>query len=414
MPWSKADNPGAWIEPTDACDLHCPGCFRRQLGGHRRLEELQAEVRELRRLLNCDRIAIGGGEPLLYPRIVELVSFVAGEGLKPMILSNGTRLTAGLARDLRRAGLHTLYLHVDAGQGRPGWEHRTESEMNALRQQFADLLWDVGGIQCGFNVTVTRRTLAEVPEVVSWSLTNVRKVKHLSLIAFRALPCGDGIAYHREGEVVPQDRIPNLCGDPDEISITTEEIYALLEERFPRLRPCAYLGGSALQETHKFLILVAVGAGGRHFGSLGAKSVELAQVAHHALKGRYSAAGPGRIAGAALAALALFDRSARRALGQLVVAGFLNPLRWLAPVHLQTINLQQPFEVCRGEINTCDGCPNLMLHEGRLIHSCRLDEYRLFGDTLVPVPREVAVPVGGAATADDGAARPPVAPGREP
>jgi hypothetical protein len=399
MPWSRADNPGGWIEATDVCDLRCPGCFRRRLEGHRPLAALEAEVRELRRRLNCDRIAVAGGEPLLYPRIVELVASIAREGMKPMILSNGTRLTARLARELRDAGLHTLYLHVDAGQQRPGWEHRSEREMNALRQTFADLLWGVGGIQCGFNVTVTRHTLFEAADVAAWALANVEKVKHLSLIAFRGLPLDGSVAYQLDGRDLPEESVPNGCRDPREISITTEEIFALLERRFPRLVPAAYLGGSARQETHKFLIVVALGGRGRLYGALGAKSIELGQVAHHLLKGRYAAAGPGRIATPALAALALFDRSARRALLRLLRAGFSNPSRWLAPAHLQTINLQQPLEVVRGEMNTCDGCVNLMLHEGKLINSCRLDEYRLLGGPLAPVARLAEAANDGAAAA---------------
>ena len=387
MPWSRADNPGGWIEPTDVCDISCPGCFRRHVEGHRPLAELEAEVVELRRLLNSDRIAIAGGEPLLYPHLVELVAFIARQGLKPMILSNGTRLTLERARELRSAGLHTLYLHVDSGQDRPGWEGRTEREMNGLRQDFADLVWRAGGIQCGFNVTVTRRTLPEVPEIVAWALGSIRQVQHLSLIAFRALPLHEGMGYQLDGEPVPDERVPNTCGEPDAIAITTEEIYARIEERFPRLRPSAYLGGSAWCETYKFLLIVALGTDGRHYGSLGAKAVEFAQVAHHVRKGRYSAAGPGRLPSIALAALALFDGPARRALGRLALAGFANPLRWFAPVRLQSINLQQPFEVLRGEVNLCDGCLNQMLYRGQLINSCRLDQYRLFGGPLVPVAR---------------------------
>jgi hypothetical protein len=45
-------------------------------------------------------------------------------------------------------------------------------------------------------------------------------------------------------------------------------------------------------------------------------------------------------------------------------------------------------EVLRGEMNLCDGCVNMMMYRGELIPSCRLDEYRLFGSPLVPVPRE--------------------------
>jgi hypothetical protein len=388
LPWSRVDNPGGWIEPTDVCDLACPGCFRRRLTGHRPLAELEAEILELSTLVNSDRIAIAGGEPLLYPQIDDLVAFIARRGLKPMILSNGTHLTAERARELKAAGLHTLYLHVDSGQDRPGWKNASEAAMNPLRQRYADLLAEVGGIQCGFNVTVTRRTLPEVPEVVAWSLANIRTVQHLSLIALRALPLDDTTAYQVDGTMLEDERVPNSCTDRDAISITTDEIYSLIEARFPSLVPGGYLGGSAWQETNKFLIIAAVGGGGACYGVLGAKTMELWQVWHHLTRRRYVACGPGPIPAAALAALAIVDPSARRALARLALAALARPWRWLRRLHVQTINLQQPVEVLRGEMNLCDGCVNMMMYRGELIPSCRLDEYRLFGSPLVPVPRE--------------------------
>jgi hypothetical protein len=259
--------------------------------------------------------------------------------------------------------------------------------MNPLRQRYADLLAEVGGIQCGFNVTVTRRTLPEVPEVVAWSLAHIRTVQHLSLIALRALPLDETTAYQLDGVILEDERVPNSCTDRDAISITTDEIYGLIEARFPSLRPGGYLGGSAWQETNKFLIIAAVGSDGRHYGALGAKAMELWQVWHHLTRRRYVASGPGAIPAAALAALAIVDPSARRALARLALAALARPWRWLRRLHVQTINLQQPVEVLRGEINLCDGCVNMMMYRGELIPSCRLDEYRLFGSPLVPVPR---------------------------
>ena len=71
FPWSKTDNPGGWIEVTDICDLHCPGCYRHQLEGHRPVEAVKKDIDVLVRLTNCDSIAITGGEPLGYPDLAE-------------------------------------------------------------------------------------------------------------------------------------------------------------------------------------------------------------------------------------------------------------------------------------------------------------------------------------------------------
>jgi len=93
FPWSKTDNPGGWVEVTDMCDLFCPGCYRHRLEGHRPLEEVKNDIIACQRMTNCDRIAISGGEPLLYPNLIEVVEFISSQRMKPMLLTNGEKLT---------------------------------------------------------------------------------------------------------------------------------------------------------------------------------------------------------------------------------------------------------------------------------------------------------------------------------
>ena len=35
FPWSMNDNPQGWVEVTDICNLHCRGCYRQRLEGHK-------------------------------------------------------------------------------------------------------------------------------------------------------------------------------------------------------------------------------------------------------------------------------------------------------------------------------------------------------------------------------------------
>ena len=60
------------------------------------------------------RVRITGGEPLLHPRVVERVAFVASLGIEDLSLTtNATRL-AGLAGPLRDAGLQRLTVSIDS------------------------------------------------------------------------------------------------------------------------------------------------------------------------------------------------------------------------------------------------------------------------------------------------------------
>ena len=392
LPWSKVDTAGGWVEVTDACDFRCPGCYRHRLEGHRTLEEVQADVRAIARLTNCDRIAIAGGEPLLWPHTVELVRFITKLGLKPVLLTHGEHLTRDLARQLAGAGLAKYHFHVDSGMQRPGWENRTETQMNELRQRFADLVWEVGGVQCGFNITIFRRTLPELPAIADWCRANLHKVQHVSLIAFRSIPIGAGWRYRCGEQWIDASRFQHSTQAIDELSVTTDEMYAALRDHEPAYRACTYLSGTAVPETCKFLVAVRVGSARQLYGYLGPRTLELLQTAYHAVKGRYPAFLRNPRVGRKVFLMSSVDPSVRTAAGRYARACARNPARLGEAIFTQSISLQQPNEVLDGEVNLCDGCLNLMLWNGRLIPSCRLDEYRMFGGEVVPVPATAADP----------------------
>jgi cyclic pyranopterin phosphate synthase len=107
----------ARISLTDRCDLACVYCRPSRSDGYfeRRLddESWKAMVRALIQA-GVTRIRITGGEPLLHPRVVELVRFIARLGVEDLALTtNATRLEA-LARPLRDAGLQRLTVSVDS------------------------------------------------------------------------------------------------------------------------------------------------------------------------------------------------------------------------------------------------------------------------------------------------------------
>jgi pyruvate-formate lyase-activating enzyme len=384
FPWSKPDNAGAWVEVTDECTFSCRGCYRHKIEGHRPLEAVLQDIRDCRRITNCDGMAIAGGEPLIYPRIVDVVAYMSGLKIKPTILSNGEKLTPALAKELKKAGLAKIHLHVDSAQNRPGWEGRNEIELNELRRQFADLLHRVGGIQCGYHVTVFRHTLPFLPAIVEWCKRNIDRVQHISFIAFRTLPNTPDVAYYAAGRRVRLETLGDVPHDPQETSITAEEMLGGITARHPDFEPAAFLNGSSNVETFKYLIGIYIGSRHGIYGTLGAKTVELVQVAHHILTGRYLSFLRSPVVGRKLFALALVDASIRQALGTYIRACVRDLRHLVVPVYAQSIHLHQPNELLDGRVNLCDSCLNMMVHRGRLISSCRLDEYRVYGAAIVP------------------------------
>jgi MoaA/NifB/PqqE/SkfB family radical SAM enzyme len=378
FPWTKTDNPGAWIEVTDICNLACPGCFRRNnVEGHRPLSEIKKEILQCREMTNCSRISISGGEPLLYPEIIEVVKFITSLKLKCIILSNGEPLTPGFTAKLREAGLYQFFLHVDSGQNRPGWTNKTESEVNNLRQYYVDMIHKTGKIKCGFNMTIRHSNLDEVPDIVRWYRKNIDRVSHLSLIAFRGIPKDVADAMSYNGQKIALETLPDAVKPDDEIDIPSTEILEKLRTDLDHVYPSAYLKGTTRPETFKLITINNIGSRRNIYGAIGEKTMKIYQDMYHKLHGKYDATVP--VFGKLIFMMAFYDSEIRKTLGNYLREVIKNPSLLFEDLYVQSLVIQQPFELIDGELNLCDGCINLMPYKGEMINSCRLDEYRLLG-----------------------------------
>ena len=110
------------IDVTNRCNLRCPVCFANAAAAGYIYEPTQDEIRQmLRNLRNlkphpCPAIQYAGGEPTVRKDIVELVKMAKEEGFTHVqIATNGIRLAKreNLAKELKEAGLNTVYLAFD-------------------------------------------------------------------------------------------------------------------------------------------------------------------------------------------------------------------------------------------------------------------------------------------------------------
>ena len=159
-------------------------------------------------------------------------------------------------------------------------------------------------------------------------------------------------------------------------------MYSYVLKANPNLRPSVYLNGTAVHETNKFLIIVNTSNAKEHLGVLGPKTMEMAQMFYHFFNGRYFAFLENPRPGKKLFFMSLFDPEVKKIFGNYLKASLRNPIRLFDKIYSQSIHLQQPIEILDGMVNLCDDCVNMMVYEGRLINSCRLDEYRMFGGPI--------------------------------
>jgi hypothetical protein len=148
------------------------------------------------------------------------------------------------------------------------------------------------------------------------------------------------------------------------------------------------LNGTTVYETFKFLIIVNIGTKKHLYGNMGKTTMEMAQMFYHLFFGRYFAFLKSPKTGSKIFLLQFFDPQIRKSF--IVFLKFLlkNPLSLFNRIYAQSIHFQQPNEIIDGNVNLCDDCVNMMVWNGQLINSCRLDEYRLFGEAMTIVKTE--------------------------
>jgi pyruvate-formate lyase-activating enzyme len=380
LPWSMNDNPIAWLEVTDICNIHCEGCYRQHMTGHKTLEQLKEEVLFFIKWRNPDNFSIAGGEPLIYPHIIELVAFIAQQGVKPVILSNGVALNPKLLHELKQAGLAGFTMHVDSHQNRPNWKNKTEAEHNALRQQIADMVAAEGGLYLVFNSTVYPDTYHEIPEIIRWGQANLKKVQGLVFITYRTATTEDSVATDANDQQVDMSKLSYTRASFDEHFITAPEVYQIIKENFPEYEAAGYLGGSIRHDSYKWLTGAMIGSPHQMYGSVGKRAMELAQIGHHLTTGRYLAyLSSGRI-GAKIFWLSLWDQTVRQANGKRWADVLRHPTHLFDEIYVQTIGIiQAPDVQADGRADMCDSCPDITIYDGKFVNSCRMDEYRLFG-----------------------------------
>jgi hypothetical protein len=243
LPWNLPDNAISWLEVTQACNLHCEGCYRENSPkGHKSLDAIKHDLAIFRKYRKTDGVSIAGGDPLVHPEIVEIVRLVAQEGLKPILNTNGLALTNELLRDLKKAGVAGFTFHVDSKQHRPHWRDKNEIELNALRLTFAEMLAEVGGLSCAFNSTVYADTLQYVPDILAWAHEHIDIVHVVVFIAIRAAVLESKFDYYAGAERVDMSRIVYSTGEEHErLDISSNDVVETIRARYPDFEPCAYL-----------------------------------------------------------------------------------------------------------------------------------------------------------------------------
>jgi pyruvate-formate lyase-activating enzyme len=392
LPWNLNDNVLSWLEPTKACNLYCEGCYsRNDPSSHKSMDEVRADLRVFAQNRTMDSVSIAGGDPLVHPEIVEIVRIVREEfGLKPVLNTNALALTPELIRSLKDAGLYGFTFHIDSSQNRPKWKKAGELDLADLRLHYARMVADVGGLSVAFNCTIFPHNLQDIPPMLDWAAEHIDVVHSMVFILFRTSRA-EVFDYYANGTDTNAEDLTYYGQEKNPEPLTAQDVLGLLEKTHPDFQPCAYLGGTKDPMAFKWLLSGRIGSRESISGYVGPKYMEFIQSAHHLFAGRYlgyvepELLSHGR---AMMGAFSAIDKGARAAARKWLGRSLRRPWTALHKQHFQSVLIIQPIDMMAdGEMSMCDGCPDMTVHDGQLVWSCRLDELKEHGCFLTAAPK---------------------------
>jgi radical SAM protein with 4Fe4S-binding SPASM domain len=152
---------------TGRCDQACAGCFYSARPGSN-VTPTDAPFELFERVVGqaararVFQMALGGGEPLLHPRLLDMVRLARQSRIVPNLTTNGNLLAAGTATALKEAGLGQVQISLNGA---------SEETNAATRPNFGTALQAVRacqtvGLRFGLNVLLTRSSLPDLQAII--------------------------------------------------------------------------------------------------------------------------------------------------------------------------------------------------------------------------------------------------------
>jgi 12,18-didecarboxysiroheme deacetylase len=148
------------------CNLRCVHCY-----SHSRDREYKGELSTGEAKIFIDDIAsfgspvilFSGGEPLMRPDIFELIEYAKGRGMRAVLSTNGTLITAETASKLKELGLSYVGISLDGLRD-------THDRFRCVKGSFDMAMKGLrncqrAGIKVGLRFTINKRNVDDIPGI---------------------------------------------------------------------------------------------------------------------------------------------------------------------------------------------------------------------------------------------------------
>ena len=179
------------ISLTGVCNMACTYCVT-SLSDHRRIpDELSADhmlrlVRMLKEHAGIEKVRLTGGEPLLYPNLIQVISGIREMGIGNIGMTTNGQLLAKKTKALVEAGLQHVNLSLDSLEpekfkrlGRVGKLHKTLEGIEECMKF---------GLRVKVNMVVVKgENEDEIVKLLEYGVRQGVEIRYLELMAMGPL-----------------------------------------------------------------------------------------------------------------------------------------------------------------------------------------------------------------------------------
>lgn len=197
LAFSDQRRPVVFWNITNRCNLGCEHCYSQsgpqcQAEGEMKTTEALGLIDDLAGM-GVPLILFTGGEPLMREDIWELADHAAFRDIKTALSTNGTLITAEVARKIRKSGIEYAGISLDGARAETH-DHFRNSPGSFQRTVSGFAHCHKAGVRCGVRVTLTRENYNELGPLVDLA----QDLGASRFCLYWLVPCGRGSdAYER-------------------------------------------------------------------------------------------------------------------------------------------------------------------------------------------------------------------------
>ena len=196
---------------TEGCNLRCRHCwlapqFQTATKRYPALEpDLFRHIVRQAKPLGLTGVKLTGGEPLMHPRIGEILEILRSEELRFNVETNGVLCTPGLARDLARCGAGHVSVSLDGTDAQTHeWVRGVAGCFEAALQGIRNLV--AAGIRPQIIMSLMRRNVGQIDPLV-----RMAESLGCSSVKFNLVqPTARGEKMHEKGETLGIEEMISL------------------------------------------------------------------------------------------------------------------------------------------------------------------------------------------------------------